>query len=245
MGAFSERSPVLYDEDTCRKKAEKVIAVCRHFSVRPPEEMVCLDLDAASVLMTEHLARHFRKVVAVDPDLVGLKSARELSPPDNVDFICTDGTRIGLADDSIDVVICNQIYEYVDNQNGLLSEIYRVLKYSGMCYFGAGNRFVMIENNYSLPFLSWLPHRLADWYMKLAGKKGIYDVKLLSLRKLRRLTADFWRHDYTRLLFERPEYFRADSDVHPRHIFSRLPGWMFRLLYPLFPAWVWVLTKKR
>jgi len=245
MGTFSERFPVLYDEDERKKKADKVISVCRHFSDRPLEDLVCLDLGSSTGIMTRHFARHFKKVVAIDLDTVGLKSARRNYPLDNIDYVCTDGTNTGLADDSVDVVICNQIYEHVDNQDGLLSEIYRVLRYSGLCYFGAGNRYVLIEGHYFLPFLSWLPHFLSDWYMKLAGKKGIYDVKLLSLRKLRRLTGDFWQHDYTRLIFERPEYFHADDVVRPGNIISCLPGWMFRLLYPAFPAWVWVLTKKR
>lgn len=245
MGAFSERSPVLYDEVTCRKQADKIIAVCRHFSVRLPEEMTCLDLDASSGLMTGHFARHFRRVIAVDPDLIGLKAARELTAQDNVEFLCTDGNRIGLDDGSVDVVICSRIYEYVGNQEGLLSEIYRVLKYSGLCYFDAASGGVLAEHDCSVPFLSWMPRWLANWYIRLAGNDSGCTIRLLSLRKLRRLTADFWRHDYTRLIFERPEYFHADDPVRSGSIVACLPGRILRLLYPLFPGWIWVLTKKR
>ncbi|UCD17963.1 MAG: class I SAM-dependent methyltransferase [Candidatus Zixiibacteriota bacterium] len=245
MGTFSERFPVLYDEDERRKKANKVLAVCRHYSGQPLEKLVCLDLGASTGIMTEQFARHFKKVIAIDLDVVGLKSAKECDCPDNIHFVCTDGTTAGLADESVDVVICNQIYEHVDNQDGLLSEIYRVMRYSGFCYFGAGNRYVLIEGHYFLPFLSWLPHWLADIYMKAAGKKGIYDVRLLSLRKLKKLTVDFWRHDYTRLIFENPQEFHADDVVRSGNIVSKLPNWLFSLLYPAFPAWVWVLTKKR
>nr|MBN2278403.1 class I SAM-dependent methyltransferase [candidate division Zixibacteria bacterium] len=245
MGTFSERFPVLYETDGRLKKAAKVIAVCSHFSFRPLESLVCLDLGCSTGIMTGHFAEHFKKVVAIDLDRVGLESARENIKGANVDYLCTDGTELPLPDGCVDVVICNQIYEHVDNQEGLMEEIYRVLKYDGFCYFGAGNRYVLIEGHYFLPFLSWLPHSLADIYMKLAGKKGRYDVRLMSLSKLNRLTRNFWRHDYTGLILQHPEAFRADDVVRSGNIISHLPERIFSLFYPLLPAWVWVITKKK
>ena len=82
-------------------------------------------------------------------------------------------------------------------------------------------------------------------YMKLTGRKGIYDVRLLSLGKLKSLTRNFWRHDYTNMIFEAPEEFCADDVIRRGNIVSRLPRWLFTLIYPLFPAWVWVLTKRK
>jgi len=245
MGTFSERFPVLYDTDGRIKKAEKVLAVCEHFSFRPLEQLTCLDLGSSTGIMTGCFADYFNRVVAVDLDSVGLQSAKQNIPAENIDYVCTDGTELALPDSSVDVVICNQIYEHVDNQEELMSEIYRVLKYDGFCYFGAGNRYVLIEGHYFLPFLSWLPHWLADVYMKIAGKKGIYDVRLLSLSKLNRLTRNFWRHDYTGLIFQNPVEFKADDVVRSGNIVSMLPNWLFSFIYALFPAWVWVLTKKK
>lgn len=245
LGSFSQRFPVLYDIPQREKKADKVIAVCRHFSFRPLGELVCLDLGASTGIMTERFAQNFKKVIALDIDKIGLNSGKSHCSQNNLLYLCSDGTEIALADSSIDVVICNQIYEHVDSQADLMAEIYRILKYDGFCYFGAGNRFVLIEGHYFLPFLSWLPHRLADIYMKLTFRNGIYDVKLLSLRNLRKLTENFWRHDYTGLIFENPEVFYADDIVQSGNFVSQLPRWMYSLIYPFFPAWVWVLTKKK
>lgn len=245
MGTFSERFPVLYDIPSREKKADKVIAVCRHFSSHPLKELVCLDLGASTGIMTRRFAENFKKVIALDVDRAGLSSGKNYCRMNNVDYICSDGTIMALADNSVDLIICNQIYEHVDNQVGLMAEIYRVLKEDGFCYFGAGNRYVLIEGHYFLPFLSWLPHWLADIYMKLAGKRGIYDVKLLSLPKLRSLTDNFWCHDYTRLIFENPAAFYADDVIDDDNVISQLPHWLYNLVYPLFPAWVWVLTRKK
>jgi ubiquinone/menaquinone biosynthesis C-methylase UbiE len=245
MGTFSERFPVLYETDGRLKKADKVVAVCRHFSNRPIEELVCLDLGASTGIMTERFAENFRQVIALDLDQVGLKSGKDNSRRSNIQYLCSDGTDMALDDNSVDLVICNQIYEHVDNQEGLMAEIYRVLKYDGFCYFGAGNRLVLIEGHYFLPFLSWLPPQLSDLYMKIAGKKGIYDVRLLSLRNLKKLTRDFWSHDYTGLIFEHPESFCAEDVVRPGNLISKLPGPIYSIIYRLLPAWVWILTKKR
>jgi len=245
MGTFSERFPVLHDIDGRLKKADKTLAVCRHFSMRPLEELICLDLGASTGIMTERFAEHFKRVIALDVDRVGLDSGRQNSRRSNIEYICTDGTAAALADECADVIICNQIYEHVDNQEGLVSEIYRLLKDDGFCYFGAGNRYVIIEGHYFLPFLSWLPHRLADIYMKLTGKKGRYDVRLLSLGKLKRLTRDFWRHDYTKMIFENPGSFCADDVVRPNNFISKLPPFLFRIVYLLLPAWVWILIKRK
>ncbi len=245
MGTFSERFPVLYDIESRQKKADKVVAVCQHFSFRPLNDLVCLDLGSSTGIMTERFAENFRTIIALDVDTEGLKWGKENSRRKNIEFLCADGTEISLADNSVDVIICNQIYEHVDRQEELMSEIFRVLKYDGFCYFGAGNRYVLIEGHYFLPFLSWLPHWLADIYMKLAGKKGIYDVRLLSLKKLKFLTGNFWRHDYTNMIFENPESFCADDVIRKGNIISRLPRRIFTMIYPLFPAWVWVLTKKK
>jgi len=245
LGSFSERFPVLYDIPEREKKADKVISVCRHFSFRPLSKLVCLDLGSSTGIMTDRFAQTFKEVVALDVDKMGLRSAKNYSNRRNLHYLCSDGTEIALRDNSVDVVVCNQIYEHLDNQANLMAEIYRVLRYDGFCYFGAGNRFVFIEGHYFLPFLSWLPAWLADLYMKVTFRKGAYDVRLLSLRNLRKLTDNFWCHDYTGLIFENPEAFHADDVIQQENLISQLPRWIYTLIYPLFPAWVWVLTKKK
>ncbi len=244
----AEKEKIYFDQywrEGAESEIHKTLAVCRHFSMRPLEELVCLDLGASTGIMTERFAEHFKRVIALDVDRVGLASGRQHSRQSNIEYICADGTMAALADECVDVIICNQIYEHVDNQDGLVAEIYRILRHDGFCYFGAGNRYVLIEGHYFLPFLSWLPPRLADIYMKLTGKKGKYDVRLLSLGKLKKLTRDFWRHDYTRMIFENPESFCAEDVVRPGNLMSRLPSFLFRIAYLLLPAWVWVLTKRK
>ena len=66
---------------------------------------------------------------------------------------------------------------------------------------------MLVEGHYKLPFLSWLPHGLADVYMKLAGRKARYDVLLLSYRNLKKLVSSFQVVDYSIDIVKRPEHY--------------------------------------
>jgi SAM-dependent methyltransferase len=244
-GTFSERFPVLYNEDQRNKKAAKVIAVCSDFARRPLDELVALDLGASTSIMTEYFARYFKRVIALDVDHVGLHSGKQGTKMDNIDYLCSDGTNSALVNGSVDIIICNQVYEHVEDQHGLAYEIERLLSTDGFCYFGAGNRFVLIEGHYFLPCLSWVPMWASHLYLGLMGRKVKYDVYLLSLRILRKLLKNFDMIDYTERLIHNPKKFSADDVIKPNSFLARLPRWLFKLVYPLLPAWVFVIRPKR
>lgn len=240
-GTFSERFPILYNEDQRYQKAAKVIAVCRDFADRPLGELTALDLGASTGIMTDYFARHFKRVIALDVDHVGLHSGQRSSQADNIDYICSDGTCSALRDGTVDVIICNQVYEHVLDQNGLAYEIERLLSPRGFCYFGAGNRFVLIEGHYFLPCLSWMPMWASHLYLKLMGRKVKYDVYLLSLRNLRKLLKNFDMIDYTEKVIQHPEAFSATDVIGPGSFLAKMPRWLFRLVFPLLPAWIFII----
>jgi 2-polyprenyl-3-methyl-5-hydroxy-6-metoxy-1,4-benzoquinol methylase len=244
-GTFSERFPILFNENQRNKKSAKVIAVCQDYSSRPLNELAALDLGASTSIMTGFFAQHFKSVIALDVDDVGLRSGKQKSPVSNIDYLCSDGTNSALKDGSVDVIICNQVYEHVEDQSGLADEINRLLSPDGFCYFGAGNRFVFIEGHYFLPCLSWMPLWMSHIYLKLMGRKVKYDVYLLSLRKVRKLLRNFEMIDYTKKLIDDPQKFYADDVIKPNSFLVRMPRWMFKIIYPILPAWVFVIRPKK
>ena len=239
-GTFSERFPILFRQGERNLKAEKVIRVLADFA-GDLSRLSCLDLGASTCIMSRYFAEHFKTVLALDNDKVGLQYGKQMASP-NLVPICGDGTRLPLPDESVDAIICNQVYEHIENQTGLVAEMHRVLKPTGCVYFGAGNRFVLVEAHYKLPFLSWLPRKPANWYMHITGRKMDYDVFLLSWRALRKLLHRFDITNYTFKVLENPEKFSA-TDVVPKWMKWIKPS----LLVPFktaLPAWVLVLTKK-
>ena len=86
-----------------------------------------------------------------------------------------DVTRLPLADGSLDFAVLNHLYEHVEDQAALFRELHRVLAPGGAAYVSAGNRLMVMEPHYRLPFLSWLPRPLADRYLRWTGRGEAYD----------------------------------------------------------------------
>jgi SAM-dependent methyltransferase len=247
-GTFSERFPVLFDPSGRLEKAAKVVAVLSDYFGDQTSQVTVVDIGCSTGIMTRRFAEKFGRVIGLDNDHVGVLHGRHLAEqagisPEKLQFLAGDGCRIPLANNSVDGVICNQVYEHVDDQPALMSEILRILKPGGACYFGIGTRHVLIEGHYKLPFLSWLPHRAAHQYMRLAGKNAKYDVRLLSYRNLRKLVAKFGVVDYTIDIIRNGDCYCDWSRGPLRRFVARWPSWLLRAILPVIPVHVWALVK--
>lgn len=247
-GTFSERFPILFDPNGRLQKAEKVVAVMYDYWGRQARSKTVVDVGCSTGIMTRRFAAAFGRVIGLDTDHVGIGNGARLALESGIgreklQYCGADGCRMPLADNSVDGVVCNQVYEHVDDQTGLAAEILRVLKPGGICYFGIGTRHVLVEGHYRLPFLSWLPHWTADVYMKLAGKQERYDVLLLSYRKLKRLVKNFHTVDYSIDIIKRPDHYAEGPRGFLRRWVQRWPIRILNAMLPIIPIHVWVLVK--
>ena len=247
-GTFSERFPILFDPDGRIEKADKVVAVLSDYLGKRAPDSIIVDVGCSTGIMTRHFSKFFGRVIGLDNDSVGVLNGAQLAVQagigtDRLQFCGGDGCAMPLRDNSVDGIICNQVYEHVDDQAGLMDEILRVLRPGGACYFGCGTRHVLIEGHYKLPFLSWIPHWLADIYMKLAGWNVRYDVLLLSYRNLRKLVKRFSVVDYTIDIIKRPGYYAEGERGRVRRWVQTWPNWLLKLALPAIPIHVWVLVK--
>ncbi len=152
-------------------------------------------------------------------------------------------SRLGVA--SMDVVVCNQVYEHVDDPDALMQQIHRVLKPGGLCYFAGPNLWWPIEPHVKWAFVHWLPRRFAQRLMTLMGSRDAddLDARLWSWFRLVRM---FRRHgfEYRNALLE-----RVFADAGPSstslafRIAVRLPQGIADVLAPLAPAFVFLLRK--
>jgi hypothetical protein len=118
-----------------------------------------------------------------------------------------------------------------------------VLSSTGVLYLGVGHRHQVIEPHYKLPFLSWLPQRAADRYMRVTGKGEHYFEHYYSRRGLRRLFADFDVWDYTLPVLADSGAFAGD-DLIPRWV-GNLPQAALAATLPLVPTYIWVAFNDR
>ena len=238
----------LIDETSRRKKAEKILAVLADYTGRnnlAMDRMSCLDLGCSSGLITKHLGGSFRSVTGVDPDAIAVGLARK-SPDQAVHYAIADGARTPFPPSQFDVIICNQIYEHVPDAEELFREIFRLLKVGGICYLSAGNKYMVMEPHYKLPFLSWLPPFLADWYLQKARGVDRYAEKHYSLRQIRKsLTALFRIVDYTVTVLKNPGQYHLDDMIGKGSIVNHIPAMALRLALPLIPNYIFILVKEK
>lgn len=144
---------------------------------------------------------------------------------------------LSFANNSIDIVICTQVYEHVPDSKLLIPEIYRVLKKDGICYFAAGNRIRLMEEHYDLPFLSLLPKPLANIYIRIFTKETEYYENLLTYWQLLKLVKPFQIVDYTQKIFDNPEKFGYKIRL------SNIIKYVGKFMMWLSPNYIWILKK--
>ncbi len=229
-------------------KANKAISVMEDFASKKGKDlsgMKGLDIGCSGGIITSLLAKRLEKVVGIDIDPSAVELARStFSQITNLSFAKTDVLALPYQNETFDVVFCNHVYEHVSDFRRLFDEIHRIMKPDGFCYLGAGNRFVLIEDHYSLPLLSWLHPSLANLYFRLAGKGKRYEVRLLSLRNLKKSLCKFKIVDYSIEIIKSPTKYYATDVIRPDSLLTRLPQRLLYWLEPIMPAYVFILSKR-
>ena len=231
----------MLDEAHRRTKAGKIVSVLHHFLGRADLlGLTAVDIGCSAGFIADELAADRARTIGLDIDTPGLMKARARFG-DHVRFLGGSGDRLPIADDSIDVVVFNHIYEHVVDADAVLREVHRTLKPDGVAYLGLANKFQLIEPHYRLPLLSWLPQRGADFYVRRTGKADAYYEKHLSRRDLKTLLRGFHVWDYTVAAIRAPEVFGSGDQVGAT--VSRIPARVLRAGLPLAPTFIWVATK--
>ncbi len=239
----------LYPDDTYdlakrQEKAKKILAVLEDSLGHKTENLRFLDVGCSIGIMTSLISRNFKSSLGIDIDEPGINYAKENYASENLAFSIQDSMHMTLEDQSFDVAVCNHVYEHVPDATRLFSEIYRVLKPGGICYFGAGNRFQIMEPHYRLPFLSIVPKFVAHLYLRITKKGTFYYETHYTYWGLKMLVAQFEVEDYTANIIRNPEKFHATDMVRAGTATQKMALFLLKRGYWCFPAYIWVLKKK-
>lgn len=203
-------------------------------------ELVCLDIGCSAGYVTVELSDTFKRMYGVEFDVHALK--HRPANTRNARFIAGDAMALPFCENSIDVIICAQVYEHVPNDECLVSEIYRVLKPGGTVFFSGPNKLFPIELHYNLPFLHWLPERTADRYLQLLKMGDHYYERSRTLWSLRKLLAQFRMVDVTHLVLD----FRFSYNGQLKNgLLEKALKLCSMIFLPLLPNFNFILTKPR
>lgn len=237
---YSEIQSKMFDEAGRRRKGLKMARILGHFiGADDLTGLRLLDVGSSGGITTNMFAEAGAEVFGVDIDVGGTKKANETFG-DRVRFLLGDSELLPFRDDEFDIVVCNHIYEHVVDDVALMAELRRIVKPEGTMYLGLGNRLGIMEPHHRLPFLSWLPHRLADRYAQLAGTGDAYHERFRTWPGLKQLCEGLVVHDYTAAAIAHPEILAPGENI-PSPI-QNAPERVIRATYPLVPTYLWIAT---
>jgi SAM-dependent methyltransferase len=229
---------VLADEAGRARKAAKIRAVLDAEQAFRSSQVRILDIGCSFGIILEQITPDSGFGVGVDMD----HSIGRIG--DNLAFARADAENLPFESGSFDIVICNHVYEHTDDAAQLLAEIRRVMHDDAVCYFAGPNKYEPVEPHYGLPFLSWLPRRMANTYMRITGKGDTYPERPYSHSQLSDLLSRFDVADYTDQIVADPERFAATDILPPGSMKLAIARKMLRVAPFFFPGFVYVLRKR-
>jgi len=232
----------MYDLDMRKNKARTMVAILEDY-LGGLENLNCLNVGGSAGIIDLYLAEYFKYVIGVDIDEKAISYANENFLKENLEFQIGDAMELKFASESIDIVISSHVYEHVPDSRQMMKEIYRVLKPNGICFFAAGNRLMLNEPHYNLPFLSIFPKALAHIYLRALGKGNHYYETHLSYWGLKHLTRDFDVFDYTEKVIQQPAKYFTEYMLRPDSFKSRIALFMAKYFIWIVPSYLWVLKK--
>lgn len=159
------------------KLAAQVLATTAPWLPGAPEDLDVLDAGSGYGGTSIALSRQCRSVVGLEPAsalYATALAALESDPRNNVSFV-----NARLEDlrhtNAFDLVVLDNVYEHLPHQAASLEAVSRAMKPGGVMYLLVPNRLWPIEAHYDLPFLSWLPLRWANRYLRMSGRGTSYE----------------------------------------------------------------------
>lgn len=239
------KKDLVYEKKSRYIKTKKIVSILKDASKIKLDKLNLLDVGCAAGIISMYLSRYFREVVGTDIDEEAIHQAKKIKGK-NLSFklLNSDGT-FPFKKNSFDVIVANQIYEHVGKTKLLIKEINRVLKPNGICFFGAGNRLVIKDAHYpSLPFVSWIPVWLANYYVRIFNQGSYYEPRLKTIFGIKKMLKKFKIDDYTLKIIKNPSSFYADDVINKNSLVSKLPNFVLNILYFIIPNYLLILRKK-
>ena len=239
---YSSLHPTMVSDDKSRsEKAGQIVGLLKARYGNKLKTLRVLDTGSSGGQITRAIGQVVKNIVGIDPDKAAISHAtRNYSVSGRVTFKVADALKIPFPDNSFDLVINNQVYQCVRDDELMMQEIHRVLKPGGQCLFGARNKLAIVEPQYHLPFIAWMPNSWQTPYVKLFKRGTVYLSNLRDYKELKKLCRQFVIDDYTIRIIRDPKTYGFVSYEKFRIMGKILP---LDLLKVIIPNYLWFLTK--
>jgi ubiquinone/menaquinone biosynthesis C-methylase UbiE len=221
-------------------KAQAILHTMGHFASVSLEETTWLDIGCGSGGIAATIAPCVKSIIGIDPEPWDRWLHYQRANP-NVQLINESMETLSCADNGMDIVVCNQVYEHVSNPQKLIAEIHRVLKPGGYCYFAGPNFLFPIEPHIHLPFLHWLPRSWANTLLHICGASGTLEANSASYWTLKKWLHLFEIKNAVPYIIKQPYAYGRRNWTW--RILACMPSFLIERLTWLSPSFVFVLRK--
>ena len=228
-------------------KAQAILSTLTKYCGDQVVDGAWLDVGCGSGGIAASLASRVHVVVGIDPEPWDAweDATAALS---NLGFIvgAFDGEEFPATEESMDVVICNQVYEHVINPQRLVRNINRILRPGGVCYFAGPNLLWPVEPHVFWPFVHWLPRKWAHAVMRALGSRRTHELDAFSTNYW---TLTRWFDD-AGFEFKSGIGGRIQSGLELRgsrrlsRLADSIPNVLYAALTPFSPTFVFILRKR-
>jgi ubiquinone/menaquinone biosynthesis C-methylase UbiE len=167
-----ERTP---SEDPAFQPVRALQLAAYHRALEYANGRRVLEIGCGEAVGTSILAAEAESVVALDYSRETLQAACQKHGDTTIEFVVMKVPPIDFADNSFDVIVCFQMIEHLEEPDGLVAEIKRVLHDRGVALFSTVNKEeTLTENPYHVHEFG--PHEFNDFLKSHFGHVQTYGV---------------------------------------------------------------------
>lgn len=240
---YSSLRPSVFNIEERERKALTILKVCQDFLQRESlNHLRLLDVGSSSGIIDNYLANHFREVVGIDIDTCAIEWAQAHFSKPNLTYTLGDAMSLDYPENAFDTVLCAHVYEHVPNAATMFSEIFRVLKPGGFCYFSGNSKLMWNEPHYNLPLLSLLPRSIANIYLRATKRGTHYHEMHMWPHEIKKLCRNFSRTNYSKKIIANPADYCAGYMLN-RGSLKWLAANLLTNIAPYSTPIIWILRK--
>jgi len=240
-------------------KTPPIIAKRIEIILRKESEKKCIDIKNSIILDAGtscgwtyiHWAENFNNIIGADCDFINALKITKKRLKNPRKLIVCDFKYLPFKNEVFEIIISNTTVEHIDNPKMMIEEFHRIIKKNGFLYYFTANKLWIIEPHYNLFFLSYLPKKLANLYLKFFGLKVSYnDINLPTYSQFRNIIIEHFNfYDLTFDLLNKPNEYnlieeRGKLVIFVSFIFHLLGRKIYAVLKYISMGWVFICTPK-
>jgi 2-polyprenyl-3-methyl-5-hydroxy-6-metoxy-1,4-benzoquinol methylase len=148
---------------------DATLRAARHFGL-PEGQLDVADIGCGAATQCSLWARDGHRMHGIDINdrLVQLGRERAAAQSLSMDLHSGSATKLPWADGSMDIVLCPELLEHVEEWESCLEEAARITRRGGLLYVSTTNWLCPIQSEFTLPAYSWYPAPLKRHCVRLS-----------------------------------------------------------------------------